>query len=511
MKLLLKMLRENYLCADKIMTVCFFENNTRKYISNMIFKSLISRSLLVLSLIALAVPAFAQDGGGVDEAAFNEGKTLFRNYCATCHNRNMVDDLTGPALGGTMERWADYPKEDMYSWIRNSQAMIQAGHPRAVELWEEWKPTVMTNQNLTDQEIDNVLLYINAVYTGNEPGKPAGAAAAAEEVVVEEEDNTVLFLVLAGILGILAVVLARIVSNLNYMLKLKEGDKTARRRSLVEILTSKGVIAFVIFALVVLGGYTTVNNAIMLGRQQGYEPEQPIKFSHATHAGLQKIDCQYCHDGARRSKHSVIPAANTCMNCHTALKVGSKYGTAELTKIYASVGWDPNTDTYIEGVEDMERADLEKIYKKWIADNYVKETGGLDRDGEKLIEEQWEGIVSSLTNERTEDNKIYGPIEWVRLHNLPDHAYFNHAQHVSVGKVECQTCHGPVEEMEVVYQHSPLSMGWCINCHRETEVQFSDNEYYNSYEKYHEEIAKGERDKVTVEDIGGLECQKCHY
>lgn len=510
MKLLLKMLRENYLCADKIMTVCFFENNTRKYIPNMIFKSLISRSLLVLSLIALAVPAFAQDGGGVDEAAFNEGKTLFRNYCATCHNRNMVDDLTGPALGGTMERWADYPEEDLYSWIRNSQAMIQAGHPRAVELWEEWKPTVMTNQNLTDEEIDNVLLYINAVYTGNEPGKPAGAAAA-EEVAVEEEDNTVLFLVLAGILGILAVVLARIVSNLNYMLKLKEGDKTARRRSLVEILTSKGVIAFVIFALVVLGGYTTVNNAIMLGRQQGYEPEQPIKFSHATHAGLQKIDCQYCHDGARRSKHSVIPAANTCMNCHTALKVGSKYGTAELTKIYASIGWDPNTDTYIEGVEDMERADLEKIYKKWIADNYVKETGGLDRDGEKLIEEQWEGIVSSLTNERTEDDKIYGPIEWVRLHNLPDHAYFNHAQHVSVGKVECQTCHGPVEEMEVVYQHSPLSMGWCINCHRETEVQFSDNEYYNSYEKYHEEIAKGERDKVTVEDIGGLECQKCHY
>lgn len=477
----------------------------------MILKSLISRSLLVFSLVAMLMPAVAQEGGGVDEAAFNSGKSLFRNYCATCHNRNMVDDLTGPALGGTQERWADYPEEDLYSWIRNSQAMISAGHPRAVELWEEWKPTAMNSfLNLTDEEIDNLLIYIDAVYTGNEPGKPAGVAAQ-EEVVVEEEDNTVLFLVLAGILGVLAVVLARIVSNLNYMLKLKEGDQTARRRTLVEILTSKGVIAFVIFALVVLGGYTTVNNAIMLGRQQGYEPEQPIKFSHATHAGLQKIDCQYCHDGARRSKHSVIPAANTCMNCHSAIKVGSQYGTAELTKIYASIGWDPNTDTYIEDVEDMSRDDLERIYKKWISDNYVKETGGLDADGEQLIEDQWEGIVSSLTNERTEDDKIYGPIEWVRLHNLPDHAYFNHAQHVSVGKVECQTCHGPVEEMEVVYQHAPLSMGWCINCHRETEVQFTDNEYYKSYERYHEELATGEREKVTVEDIGGLECQKCHY
>ena len=92
----------------------------------MIFKSLISRALLILSLLVLSTTLPAQDGGSVDEAAFNEGKTLFRNYCATCHNRNMVDDLTGPALGGTQERWSDYPQEDLYSWIRNSQALIQA-------------------------------------------------------------------------------------------------------------------------------------------------------------------------------------------------------------------------------------------------------------------------------------------------------------------------------------------------------------------------------------------------
>jgi hypothetical protein len=255
----------------------------------------------------------------------------------------------------------------------------------------------------------------------------------------------------------------------------------------------------------------TVNNAINLGRQQGYQPDQPIKFSHATHAGLHKIDCKYCHDGARRSKHSVIPAANTCMNCHKAIEKGSTYGTAELTKIFASIGYDPSTDKYIENYDELKTEDIEKIYKKWIADEYVKDNSTLDREGERLIEEQWDAIVSSLTDPDNGDDKIQGPIEWVRIHNLPDHVYFNHAQHVTVGKVECQQCHGKVEAMEVVEQYSPLSMGWCINCHRETDVQFADNEYYKSFEIYHEELAKGKRKGVTVEEIGGLECQKCHY
>jgi hypothetical protein len=207
----------------------------------------------------------------------------------------------------------------------------------------------------------------------------------------------------------------------------------------------------------------------------------------------------------------VIPAANTCMNCHKAIKNGSQYGTAELTKIYASVGYDPSTDKYIDNYDQLERSEIETIYKKWIADQYVQATGGMDDEGENQIEEQWKGIVSALTSEDLDDDKIAGPINWVRIHNLPDHAYFNHAQHVSVGKVACQTCHGPVQEMEKVYQWSPLSMGWCINCHRQTEVQFAGNEYYQAYENYHEEIQAGTRDKVTVEDIGGLECQKCHY
>jgi cytochrome c2 len=463
---------------------------------------LISR-VLIFAFTLLTMSAFGQD------VNIGEGKTLFRNKCATCHNKNMVDNATGPALAGVEERWADYPREDLYLWIRNSQSMIDAGHPRAVEVWNEWKPTQMNNfLELTDQDIENILAYIVDVVEN----PPVAITAVTDSGSGSQEgglSNNLLFAVLFFILALLAIVLYRIITNLNYLSKVQAGDQTAERRTLVDLLTSKGVIGFALFALIVIGGYTTVNNAINLGRQQGYQPDQPIKFSHATHAGLHKVDCQYCHDGARRSKHSVIPAANTCMNCHSAIKKGSKYGTAELTKIYASIGWDPTTNQYIENYDEMSKSEIEEVFKAWITDNYVADGGSLDSKGEYEINEQWDDIVESLTNETKK--KIQGPIEWVRIHNLPDHVYFNHAQHVSVGKVECQTCHGKIEEMEVVAQHSPLSMGWCINCHRQTEVQFADNEYYKTYETYHEEMAAGTRDKVTVEEIGGLECQKCHY
>lgn len=142
--------------------------------------------------------AAAEASAPAGEANIDEGKTLFRNYCATCHNKNMKDNLTGPALGGLEERWADYPREDLYSWIRNSQAMVNAGHPRAVELWNEWKPTVMNNFNLTDQEIENIIAYVDYVYTGKD--KVGQAVAQGPAVVVEKPNNTPLFIALAVIL-----------------------------------------------------------------------------------------------------------------------------------------------------------------------------------------------------------------------------------------------------------------------------------------------------------------------
>jgi mono/diheme cytochrome c family protein len=440
------------------------------------------------------------------------GKTLFANNCASCHAKGMKKAATGPALAGVEERWAAYPREDLYAWIRNSQKLIKSGHPRAVELWNEYKPTVMNAAaHLTDEDIESILLYVdaqvNAVAAGGEGDEAGGGAAAPSKT------PTWLYYSLFALLGILALILTRVISNLNVIAAKKEG-REYESKTLIETLTSKGVLSFILFGAIIFGGYTTVNNAVSLGRQEGYAPEQPIKFSHATHAGVQKIDCQYCHDGARRSKHSVIPATNTCMNCHSAINVGSKYGTAELTKIYASVGYDPSTNKYIEGYEDMSNDEIMKVFSKWIGDNYKVENGideelELPEDGQKVVDEQWAHIVESLTNDQK--TSVAGPIEWVRIHNLPDHVYFNHAQHVSVGKIECQQCHGTVEEMDIMAQHSPLSMGWCINCHRQTEVKFEGNEYYTSYENYHDALKDGTKDAVTVEDIGGLECQKCHY
>ncbi|MBK8700892.1 MAG: c-type cytochrome [Saprospiraceae bacterium] len=442
------------------------------------------------------------------EVSPEAGKTLFTTNCAACHAKNMKTALTGPALGGVESRWDS--KENLYAWIRNSQAMIKKGHPRSVELWNQYKPTVMTAfPNLTDDEIASMLVYIQGVTDGTYPpktGSPVGTAATPEV----KKDNTWFYAGIAIFLALLSYMLSLIIGNLNKLAAAQVGQ-VYHEKTLWEKLTSKGMVSFLIFAGIILGGYTTVTRAVDLGRQQGYAPDQPIKFSHATHAGLNKIDCQYCHDGARRSKQSVIPAANTCMNCHKAIKVGSKYGTAEISKIFASIGFNPITNTYIENYDSWPQDSIKAVFSQWIEQEYktANDLTALDEKGLSTVRNQWKDIVSSLTSEV--DDKIQGPIEWVRIHNLPDHAYFNHAQHVAVGKIACQTCHGPVEKMEVLAQQSPLSMGWCINCHRQTEVKFKDNPYYSSYTSLHEELKSGKRDKVTVADIGGLECQKCHY
>lgn len=467
----------------------------------MIYKLLNYRLLLALSLFFLSFSAQAQ-------SAPEPGKSLFLNNCAACHAKDMKTAATGPALGNMEESWAEYDREDLYKWIRNSQALIAEGHPRATELWNQYKPTVMNAfPNLTDDDIESIIAYVN--YQKNPPQQVGVAAVAQTD---EKSDSNWMYYGLFALLAVLAVVLARVISNLQVLANLKDDpNASTSRKTLIEILTSRGVISFLVFALIVLGAYFTVNNAVNLGRQQGYSPDQPIKFSHTTHAGMNGIDCQYCHDGARRSKHAVIPAANTCMNCHSAIKKGSTYGTAELTKIYASIGYDPNTSKYIDGYEDMSNDEIKKIFTKWIGDNYVEdqELTSLDNEGSRFVEEQWDQIVTSLTNEQKSDFR--GPIEWTRIHNLPDHVYFNHSQHVTVGKIDCAQCHGKVEEMDVLEQYAPLSMGWCINCHRQTDVQFSDNPYYEAYQDYHDQIKSGDRNSVKVEDIGGIECQKCHY
>ncbi len=314
-----------------------------------------------------------------------EGKNLFLANCAACHNKNMKDNLTGPALGGVEERWAAYPRKDLYSWIRNSKAMVDAGHPRATELWAKWKPTIMNNfPGLTDEQIESLLLYIN-----RPPDTPKGPVVGDGGVAKKDSGNMWLFIGLALLLGLLAFALMRIIDNLANITRVQAGE-TPGVRSWTQTMSSKGFIAFMVFALTLIFGYKTVDNATRMGREQNYQPDQPINFSHKIHAGTYKIDCQYCHDSARRSKHSSIPAANTCMNCHSAVKKGTISGTSEITKIYASIGYDPIAGKYIPDYDTWNDKQIEDLYKKWIGQEYLAANSltAMDDNGRSNMETQ---------------------------------------------------------------------------------------------------------------------------
>ncbi len=381
------------------------------------------------------------------------GEKLWKANCVSCHK--VHKKLVGPALVGVNEK---YEKEWLYKWIRNSQAFIKEGDQRANAIYKEYKNSVMTAfPTLSNEDIDNILAYVDTAPPPEEGAGADGAAAGAGGDTQMGWTPSNLFMAIMGVI-LLAIIfiLARLLSSLNNMIRERRGLPKSEPFSFGKIYRNRAFRLTTGLAMFALLAYTTYDNAGSLGRQEGYQPDQPIKFSHKLHAGKYGIECQYCHVGANRGKSAVIPSANICMNCHKQVQEGPTYGKKEIQKIYDAVGFDPVKKEYIEGYEQK-------------------------------------------------------PIEWVRIHNLPDHVYFSHAQHVNAGQIECQQCHGEIQEMEVVGQHSSLGMGWCIDCHRETEVNFQGNEYYSVYAKFHEQIKNGERTGVTVEDIGGLECQKCHY
>ena len=387
-----------------------------------------------------------------------DGKALFSANCASCHA--VHKKLTGPALAGVEDRWAN--KENLYSWIRNSAAFLKTGDAYANNLYKEYNSIAMNAfPNLKNEEIDAILAYIKSVPAPGAGGATAGAPAAKPV----EADNTLLYGILTLILAVVALILLQVNSNLKRLSDEKDG-----RPYLVPIpfYKNKSYIAMVTVILFIVGGYLTTKGAMALGRSKDYQPEQPIYYSHAVHAGTNQINCQYCHSGVAQGKQATIPSVNVCMNCHMAI---NEY---KGEKIFNEAGEE------VDGT-----AEIKKLYK------YAGFEEGKPWDPSKAQ-----------------------PIEWVRIHNLPDHVYFNHAQHVKAGQVACQTCHGDIQKMGEVKQFADLSMGWCVNCHRETKVQFKDNGFYSIYEKYHADLKSGKMDStkgVTVEHIGGTECQKCHY
>ena len=407
-------------------------------------------------LVTLLMPSL----GLSQEADVQAGKSLFNANCAACHQLNRK--AVGPALRGVTEK---YDRDWLYSWIKNGTQMIKDGDPQAVAIWEEYNRAVMTNYpQFSNEQIDNILAYTN--YT---PPAPAVAVSASAETAAQGSDISI-NIILAVTIVIFTILIVMLFLVQRTLIKIANASgvkiETETKRNIRPLWKAVVENQFIMFVLVIgfllSSAYFTYGYLMQIGIDQGYAPIQPIHYSHKIHAGANQIECKYCHSSARVSKHSGIPSLNVCMNCHEYIAdyngeedlengYTKDFYTNEIKKLYNAVGWDEENQVY---------------------------TGNTQ------------------------------PVKWVRIHNLPDFVYFNHAQHAQVAKIECQTCHGPVEEMEILYQYSPLTMGWCIDCHRESNVD-KDNEYY---QKVHEELSKKYGvEKLTVAQLGGIECAKCHY
>lgn len=416
------------------------------------FTSSFSKFLSVVILLSTLSLTGRAQGIPEDAASIKVGEGLFNSNCKSCHKVHA--ESVGPALASVYDR---APSVDwIKAWVKNSAKVVASGDEYGVAIFEKYKKSQMTafTGTLDDTQILNILAYIKAE-TANVPKEgtdpnPNPNPNPTESGISSGYLNIILIGMLL-ILILLVIILGFLISSLKRFLDqkgLSEEDKEIVHSPITvsTISRSRGFIFIVTFLVAALGFKAVINGLYSVGIQQGYAPKQPIAFSHKLHAGDYEIDCKYCHTGVMKGKSATIPSVNICMNCHRAVKTESP----QIQKIWAAADWNAETLTF-------------------------------------------------GPNQK--------PIEWVRVHNLPDLAYFNHAQHVNVAGVICQTCHGPIETMDVVRQYSLLTMGWCIDCHRKTDINTKGNAYYDNLVELHNKSGK----TMKVEDNGGLECAKCHY
>ncbi len=424
-----------------------------------------------------------------------KGQDLFKANCTACHA--LDKKVVGPALGGIVDKLKKEQNLDtdwLHKWIINNDKLRASGDKYANQVYEENGKVAMQvfEGKLTEADVDDILAYTTNPPAEEPAADKAGDAAATDMQSVQADKANQLnskimvaaFIAIAGLLFWLLLKIRQLV-KLQQSPELSELNST-RITSFSQLYEKYSYVGKALVALLAIFALYGVWNWLMwIGVYKGYKPEQPIYFSHKIHAGENKIDCQLCHSGAKYGKVSEIPSLNVCMNCHRSiseykgkyLEPGKdrEFYTGEIKKIYQHVGWDESKQAY---------------------------TGKTEL------------------------------VEWTRIHNMPDFVYFNHSQHVVAGEqaiingfnakqkdpankidVVCKACHGKIDTMNVVQMANNFTMGWCIDCHRTTEVDMTNGYNKEYFKNLHDKLKKqyGEGSKITVDAIGGLECGKCHY
>lgn len=412
-----------------------------------------------------------------------DGEALFKSQCATCHQPHK--DGTGPKLYEVRQKWEDGGAKDgsLYQWVKNWQ-VAAAEDPYAQEV-SQWAPTAMSLfPSLSNEEIDAIFDYVDAQPVPGATADAGGSSDGGSTTQQAQEDSLGWIWYIIAIIFVVIILsvggVRRQLKNLNS--KEDQTPKTYGEELKTLAWNYKKSVGVGVLVVVIAAIVTLLLGLAEIGLVTAYQPSQPIQFPHDVHAGKNGIDCKYCHNSVEKSKSAGIPTVNVCMNCHKQ----------------------------IQGDDEAEQKQINKIYQ---AAGFIPEGGG-----------QYTGETENLV--------------WNKAHALPDHVYFNHSQHVVVGGIDCKQCHGdmtkqhelprvvPIEELNEVdgnieLTKPTLTMGWCIECHGEKGI--SSGPITNKggyYDEIHKRLLENDESlyesyledgKVTVKELGGWECAKCHY
>ncbi|MCB9188902.1 MAG: c-type cytochrome [Flavobacteriales bacterium] len=451
------------------------------------------KKLGIICLFSTVFALFANPFVAQEDAA--AGKELFKANCASCHKIDKKS--TGPQLKGAKQIWADAGEGELiYEWVRDNGALRSSGKSkRAAAVFAEFNQQAMTTfPKLSNEDIDNILYYADTYA----PPVEEGPVATETEAGDTDKGGVKMWLLILGIVLLFVTFAALGVrKKLAYIAAAERGEEIGEEKSAMDKLGAwiykNWLFALLIFVVVLFAGLADLMTRLAtIGVYEDYQPSQVVAYDHSLHAGTMEIDCRYCHNSVEKSKHAGLPTTNVCMNCHKVVHESKKgTGAEEIAKLHAAAGFDKDLGDYVK-----------------------------DADG----------------------NVVEGkPIVWNKAHNLPDHVFFSHKQHVKVGGIDCMQCHGDVktytlgrvsttaEINALVADNSDkglieltkpiLTMGWCIECHDKKQIEVGPDASNPYYQEIHERLTLRpdvyknikEDGMVTVQELGGWECAKCHY